>query len=92
MNVRSHVQSRNLAHMSGVHCHVCASSTRGAGNGKEILSEESLLAFEAQDLNTEQYMQEAAAVQNVMQCYRVVYDENKRAMTQTSLGHSYQEG
>ena len=62
MNVRSHVQSRNLAHVSGVHCHVCASSTRGAGNGKEILSEESLLAFEAQDLNTEQYMQEAAAV------------------------------
>ena len=56
------------------------------------LSEESLLAFEAQNLNIEQYTQEAQAVQNAMQCYRVVYDENKRAMTQTSLGHFHQEG
>ena len=56
------------------------------------LSEESLLAFEAQDLDIEQYMQEPAAVQNAVQCYRVVSDENKGAMTQTSLGHFYQEG
>ena len=56
------------------------------------LSEESLLAFEVQDLDIEQYMQEPAAVQNAVQCYRVVSDENKGAMTQTSLGHFYQEG
>ena len=56
------------------------------------LSEESLLAFEAQDLDIDQYTQEPAAVQNAVQCYRVVSDENKGAMTQTSLGHFYQEG
>ena len=28
-NVRSHVQSHKSGHVSGVHCHVCASSTSG---------------------------------------------------------------
>ena len=27
------------------------------------------------------------AVQNAIQCHHVIYDENKRATTQTSLGH-----
>ena len=35
-NVHLHVQPCKLAHVSGVRCHVCASSTSGAGNGKEI--------------------------------------------------------
>ena len=30
-------------------------------------------------------MNVAAAVQNAIQCYRVIYDEKKRATTQTSL-------
>ena len=41
------------------------------------LFEEALLVFEAQDLNVEQYMKVAAAVQNAIQCYRVIYDEKK---------------
>ena len=51
------------------------------------LFEEALLVFEAQDPNVEQYMKVAAAVQNAIQCYRVISDEKKRATTQTSLDH-----
>ena len=29
MTVRSHVQSGKLVHVSGIHCHVCASSKSG---------------------------------------------------------------
>ena len=29
MNALAHVQSRKLVHVSGIHCHVCASSTSG---------------------------------------------------------------
>ena len=54
--------------------------------------EEGLLVFEAQDPNVEEYMKVAAAVQNAMQCYHVIYDEKKRATTQTSLDHFFQEG
>ena len=49
------------------------------------LFEEALLVFEAQDPNIERYTKVAAAVQNSIQCYRVIYDEKKRATTQTSL-------
>ena len=49
------------------------------------LFEAALLVFEAQDLNIERYMKVAAAVQNAIQCYHVIYDEKKRATTQTSL-------
>ena len=49
------------------------------------LFEEALLVFEAQDTNVEQYTKVAAAVQNAIQCYHVIYDEEKRATTQTSL-------
>ena len=48
------------------------------------LFEEALLVFEAQDPNIEWYMKVAAAVQNAIQCYRVIYEEKKRAL-QTSL-------
>ena len=51
------------------------------------LFEEALLVFEAQDPNVEQYTKVAAAVQNAIQCYRVIYDEKKRTTTQTSLNH-----
>ena len=50
------------------------------------LFEEALLVFEAQDPNVELYTKVAAAIQNAIQCYRVIYDEKKkRATTQTSL-------
>ena len=48
------------------------------------LFEEALLVFEAQDPNVEQYTKVAAAIQNAIQCYCVIYDEKKRT-TQTSL-------
>ena len=47
------------------------------------LFEEAPLVFEAQDRNVEWYTKVAAAVQNAIQCYRVICDENKRATTQT---------
>ena len=49
------------------------------------LFEETLLVFDAQDPNVEWYLKVAAAIQNAIQCYRVIYDEKKRAITQTSL-------
>ena len=49
------------------------------------LFEEALLVFEARDLNIEWYTKVTAAVQNAIQCYRVIFDEKKRATTQTSL-------
>ncbi len=48
------------------------------------LFEEALLFFEAQEPNVEHYTKVAAAVQDAVQCYRVIYDEKKRATTQTS--------
>ena len=49
------------------------------------LFEEALLFFEAQDPNVERYSKAAAAVQNAVQCYRVICDVKQRATTQTSL-------
>ena len=40
-------------------------------------SEEALLVFEAQDANIEWDTKVAAAVQNAIQCYCVIYDEKK---------------
>ncbi|KAJ8781183.1 hypothetical protein J1605_011167 [Eschrichtius robustus] len=53
------------------------------------LFEEALLVFEAQDPNVERYTKVAAAVQDAIQCYRVIYDGKKRATTQTSLDHFF---
>ena len=54
------------------------------------LLEEALLVFEAQDSNVESYRKVAAAIQNAIQCYRVIYDgEKKRTTTQTSLDHFF---
>eukprot|EP00069_Balaena_mysticetus_P015481 bmy_09078T0 len=39
-----------------------------------------LLVFEARDLNVERYMKVAAAVQNAIQCYRVIYDEKQKLL------------
>ena len=47
------------------------------------------MVFEAQNPNIEQYMKAAAAVQNAIQCYCIIYDEKKRATNQTSLGHFF---
>ena len=49
------------------------------------LFEEALLVFEAQDLNVQQYRKVVTAIQDAIQCYNVIYDEKKRATTQTSL-------
>ena len=49
------------------------------------LFEEALLVFEPQDPNIAWYTKAAAALQNAIQCYRVIYDEEKRATTQTSV-------
>ena len=38
------------------------------------LFEEALLVIEAQDLNVKRYVKVAAAIQNAIQCYRVIYD------------------
>ena len=51
------------------------------------LFKEVLLLFEAQDSNAEQYTKVAAAVENAIQCYYVIYNEKKRATTQASLDH-----
>ena len=56
------------------------------------LFEEALLVFEAPDPNVEQYTKVAAAVQNAIQCYRVIYDKKKIATIQTSLDRFFQEG
>ena len=55
------------------------------------LSEEALLVFEAQDPYVECYTKVAAAIQNAIQCYRVIYDEKKRATTQTSLDRFFKK-
>ena len=55
------------------------------------LYEEALLAFEAQGPNIQWHTKVAAAVLNSIQCYCVIYDEKKRATTQTSLGCFFQE-
>ena len=41
------------------------------------LSEETLLVFEAQDPNVEQYTKVAAVVQNAILCYHVIYDQKR---------------
>ena len=65
------------------------------GNGKEIFFiEKGLLVFEVQNPDVEQYTKVAAAIQSIIQCFRVIYDEEKkkRATTQTSLDFFFQEG
>ena len=56
------------------------------------LFEEALFVFETQDLNLEWYTKVAAAVQNAIQCYRVLYDEGKRATIQMSWDHLLERG
>ena len=41
------------------------------------LFEEALLVFESQDPNVEWYTKVTAAIQNAIQCYRVIYEEKK---------------
>ena len=44
------------------------------------LCEETLLLFEALDLNSEQYMKAATAIQSANQCYHVVYDKDRKSL------------
>ena len=50
------------------------------------LCEEALLVFEAQGPNVERYTKVAAAVQNAIQCYRVIYDEKKKSCYPDTTG------
>ncbi|KFD54630.1 hypothetical protein M513_04575, partial [Trichuris suis] len=52
------------------------------------LFEEALAIFESQDPDVERYSKVAAAVHEAIHCYRVIYDERRRANIQTSL-HRY---
>ena len=56
------------------------------------LFEEALLVFEAQDANIEQYRKVAAAIQNAIQCYDVIYDEKKKSYYPDITGSFFQEG
>ena len=58
---------------------------------KLALFEEALLGFEAQDPSVGWYMKVAVAIQNVIQYYRGIYDEKKRATTQTLLDCSFKK-
>ena len=44
------------------------------------LSEEAWLAFAAQDPNIQQCVKVAAAIQNAIQCSRVIYNEEKKEL------------
>ena len=68
-----HVQSRKLVHLSGVHCHVRASSTSGCV----------FVYF------TVQYCIEYSSRVSLFQAQDVIYDEKKRATAQTSLDHFF---
>ena len=50
-----------------------------------------LLVFKAQDLNAEWYTNVAAAIQNAIQCYCVIYPEKKRPTTQTLLVYFFKK-
>ena len=50
------------------------------------LFEEALLIFEAQGPKVEWYMKVAAAVQNAIQRYRVIYDEKKELLPRHHWG------
>ena len=50
-----------------------------------------LFVFEKQDLNAERSVKFAAAVQNAIQCYHVIYDERKSYYPDVT-GSVFQEG
>ena len=56
------------------------------------LFEGALLVFETHDLNIEQYVKGAAAIQNTIQCYSVNYDEKKKTSYPDITGSFSQEG
>ena len=55
------------------------------------LFEEALLVFEAQDPNVEPYTKVTTAIQNAIQCYRVIY-ERKKSYYPDITGSFFQEG
>ena len=52
---------------------------------------ETLLVFKAQDPNVEWCTKVAAAIQNAIQCYCVIYYEKKRPTTQTLLVYFFKK-
>ena len=62
--------------------------SHNAGNGEGILFE-ILLAFEAQNPNIEQYTKVAAAIQNTIQCPRVIEDERKKKKKELRPRHHW---
>ena len=55
------------------------------------LFEEALLVFEAQNRDVERYTKVAAAIQNAIQCYHVIYEEKKRPTIQTALDRFFKK-
>lgn len=57
-----------------------------------VFFEGALLVFETHDLNIEQYVKGAAAIQNTIQCCSVNYDEKKKTSYPDIAGSFSQEG
>ena len=53
--------------------------------------EEALLVFEVQDPNVEQCTKFAAAIQNAIQCYHLIYDVKKKSYYPDITGSFFQE-
>ncbi|KAK3871050.1 hypothetical protein Pcinc_023785 [Petrolisthes cinctipes] len=49
------------------------------------LVEEALALLESQDPNEERHVKVSSAVKDALKCYQVIYDEKKKAVTQSSL-------
>ncbi|XP_068198681.1 tigger transposable element-derived protein 1-like [Antennarius striatus] len=51
--------------------------------------EEALTLLEGQDPNVERFSKVSTGIQDALQCYRFIYDEEKRKTTKTSSGRCY---
>ena len=49
------------------------------------VSDEALLVFEAQEPNIEQYIKATAAVENAIQCYCLIFDQEKKKKREREL-------
>lgn len=65
------------------------SKPRIFGSRQFPLPEKALLAFETWDSKIGLYMKLAAAIKDVIQCYCVIYNKEKRATIQTALDHFF---
>ncbi|KAK3876082.1 hypothetical protein Pcinc_019094 [Petrolisthes cinctipes] len=54
------------------------------------LVDEALAIFESQDLNEERHTKVSSAVHDALKCYSVIYEEKRKAVTQSSLLRFFQ--